>query len=460
MTADLPLVLFAGDHPDPTVLKDGADYYMTFSSFEYYPGLMLWHSHDLRSWTRLPPALTTYVGAVWAPDLVKHRGRYFIYFAVVGQHRTNYVVHADDIRGPWSAPIDLHVSGIDPGHAVDEQGQRYLFLANGWRVPLAADGLSVVDTPSKVYDGWRYPAEWQVETFALEGHKILRREGFYYLVSAQGGTAGPPTSHMVIAARARSLDGPWENSPYNPIVRTRSSDERWWSKGHGSLVEGPDGKWRLVYHAYENGFRTLGRQTLTQPVEWTSDGWFHVAGHDGVPASPQSFSHRAWQVYDDAEVTRCDVDGDTVTLRARGTRPADCSPAAWVTGDHAYEIEAEIEVGEHVTAGLLVFYSRRLYAGLGFNARDFVLHNAGDELTHRKPVHLGRRLFLRLRNDRHIVTMHYSVDGQTWHQYDRVLEVSGYHHNVAYDFLSLRPAVYAAGAGHACFRQFTYRRLP
>ena len=92
------------------------------------------------------------------------------------------------------------------------------------------------------------------------------------MITAVGGTAGPPTGHMVIAARSRSIHGPWEHCPHNPIVRTPSADEPWWSRGHASLVEGPAGDWWMVYHAYENGYRTLGRQTLLEPMEWTADG--------------------------------------------------------------------------------------------------------------------------------------------------------------------------------------------
>ena len=103
---------------------------------------------------------------------------------------------------------------------------------------------------------------------------MLQRGDYYYMVLAEGGTAGPPTSHMVVVARSKTHRGPWENSPYNPIIRTASRDERWWSKGHATLVEGPAGKWYVVYHAYENGFYNLGRQTLLEPVEWTPDGWF------------------------------------------------------------------------------------------------------------------------------------------------------------------------------------------
>ena len=471
--------VLAGDHPDPSVLKDGEDYYMTFSSFDAYPGLVIWHSRDLVNWQPIGPALFKNVGSVWAPDLVKHRGRYYIYFPGIGPYRSNYVVWADSIRGPWSDPIDLKNTRIDPGHAVGPDGTRYLFLSAGFLARLSDDGLSIVGGEKKVYDGWKYPDDWVVEGFAQEGPKILKRGEYYHMVLAEGGTAGPPTGHMIVSARSKSVEGPWENSPYNPIVRTRSASERWWSKGHGTLVEGRDGKWYMVYHAYENGFYTLGRQTLLEPIEWTADGWFRTTG--GGPERPiakpagEAVTHGfpysddfstskmgiQWGFYKgtDTDRERYRYEGGSLVMKAKGTSPSDCSPLSFVTGDQAYEIDVEIDADPGATAGLLLFYSSRLYAGLGYSSTNFFMHSYGLDRRQGKPPQVGRVLHIRLRNDRHIVTMHYSVDGRTWARYDRGMELSGYHHNVAYEFLSLRPAIYAAGTGEVRFRNFRYRAL-
>jgi xylan 1,4-beta-xylosidase len=474
--------IVSGDRPDPSILKDGDDYYMTFSSFDAYPGLVLWHSRDLVNWTPLTATLRQNVGSVWAPDLVKHQGRYFIYFpARTATYRSNYVIWSDSIRGPWSDPIDLKIGQIDPGHAVGPDGTRYLFMSAGHIVPLAPDGLSVTGELKKIYEGWKYPADWIVEGFAQEGPKIIRKGDYYYQVLAQGGTAGPPTGHMIVAARSKTIEGPWENSPYNPLLRTQSTGERWWSKGHGTLIEGPDRRWWVVYHAYENGFYNLGRQTLLEPIEWLEDDWFRVAKYDParpipkpVPASTgehgfafsDDFSTDKmgvqWSFYKGTaeDRTRYRRENGTLALKAKGTSPADSSPLWFVTGDQAYEMEVEIEADAGATAGLLLFYNQRLYVGLGYSAKNFIMHSYGIERPGAKPAHVGNRLFLRLRNDRHIVTIDYSVDGQRWERYDRGMEVSGYHHNVGYDFLSLRPALYAAGSGEVRFRNFKYRALP
>ena len=476
--------ILSGDHPDPSILKDGDDYYMTFSSFEAYPGLVIWHSRDLVNWQPIAPTLFKNVGSVWAPELIRHRGRYYIYFPAIAPYRSNYVIWADNIRGPWSEPIDLKITRIDPGHAVGPDGRRYLFLSAGEVVPLADDGLSTTGAPKKIYDGWKYPADWVVETFAQEGPKILKRGDYYYMVLAEGGTAGPPTGHMVVAARSKTIEGPWENAPNNPILRTQSREERWWSKGHGTLVEDAAGKWWMVYHAYENGFYTLGRQTLLEPIEWTPDGWFRMAGADpaapimkpaarasGQPA-PHGFAFSddfsqpkmgvQWSFYagDEGDRSRYRYENGALVLKGKGTGPADSSPLWFVNGDHAYEMEVEIDADPKASAGLLVFYSRKLYAGLGFSAPNLRLHLYGMDRTSAKPKHLGQRMWIRLRNDRHIVALDYSADGKQWERYDRAIEVSGYHHNVAYDFLSLRPALYASGDGEVRFRNFKYRALP
>jgi xylan 1,4-beta-xylosidase len=218
---------------------------------------------------------------IWAVDLVKHDGRFFIYIPADphGDGWSIFVIWADDIRGPWSKPINLHIQGqIDPGHVVGEDGKRYLFTNGIKKIRLTDDGLATAGPLEHAYAPWRYPDDWVVENFAPEGPKLLHRNGWFYLVTAVGGTAGPATGHMVIAARSRSVHGPWEHCPHNPLVRTMSAKEPWWSRGHATLVEGPGGDWWMVYHGYENGFRTLGRQTLLEPIEWTTDGWFRAKG--------------------------------------------------------------------------------------------------------------------------------------------------------------------------------------
>jgi beta-xylosidase len=475
--------ILSGDRPDPTLLRDGDDYYMTFSSFDACPGVVIWHSRDLVNWQPVGPALRKPIGSVWACDLCRHDGRCFIYIpARSAERRSIYVIHAADIRGPWSEPIDLQLPDhIDPGHVVGEDGNRYLFLSGGDRVRLTPDGLACAGPVEHVYDPWRYPQDWDVESFSPEGPKLVRRGDWFYMVTAIGGTAGPPTGHMVIVARSKSIHGPWEDAPTNPIVRTRSRDEKWWSRGHATLFEVPGGGWWMVYHGYENGYWTLGRQALLDPVEWSADGWPVARGGDlsrplpkplagaggphGVALSDAFAEDRLgtqWSFYDPGpdESRRLRCEDGVLRIAGKGSEPRDCSPLCFIAGDQAWEVTVEAGVERGARAGLLLFYNRRLYCGLGFDERGLVMHRYG--LERRGGGRSGPgdgRLSLRLRNDRHIVTLWYRAHGADWLRFPVQMEVSGYHHNVAYDFLSLRPAIYAAGPGVASFRNLTYQAL-
>lgn len=476
--------VLAGDRPDPNVLKDGKDYYATFSSFLYYPGVTIWHSRDLVNWTPVTAALKKYIGNIWALDIAKHGERFFIYIPALstdGGGIKTYVIHAQRMQGPWSEPIDLKIEGaIDPGHAVGEDGKRYLFLNGGRRVRLTDDGLATDGPVEQVYNGWPIPADWIVEGFALEGPKLLNKDGWFYYFSGEGGTAGPPTSHMVVVARSRSINGPWENCPHNPIVHTASRHEPWWSRGHATAVEGPDGRWWLVYHGYENGFRTLGRQMLLEPIEWTADGWpratggdlsqplaLPARGHAGASGQPLSgFKTDMWGIKlahfapqpDYAERAR--LSGDRLTVAAQGTGPADSSPLVFVAGDRAYEVEVVVEVEPGAQGGLLLFYDHKLFCGLGLGDGRLHAWRIGQEERYPPGATLSaRRLRLRLVNDENVVTFYYATEQDRSWTKERSFEVSGYNHNVADGFLSLRPALYAAGQGGVTFGGLTYRAV-
>jgi xylan 1,4-beta-xylosidase len=477
--------IIAGDHPDPTILKDGNDYYMTFSSFFSYPGLVIWHSTDLVNWAPVGPALQKPLGTIWAVDLCKHDGRYFIYIPAApdGNTWSIYAIWADRIEGPWSDPVDLNIHGcIDPGHAVGEDGKRYLFVNGIRKVRLTDDGLKTDGVIEPAYAPWHYPDDWIVEGFSPEGPKLLRHGEYFYLITAIGGTSGPPTGHMVIAARSKSIHGPWEHCPHNPIVRTKSAAEPWWSRGHATLVEGPAGDWWLVYHGYENGFRTLGRQTLLEPAEWTKDGWFRAKGGDlsrplpkpkGGKASPaghalsDDFSKNRfgvqWFFHDPKpdEMQRVKYEDHALRIAGRGTSPADGSPLTCGVGDRRYEAEVTIELDGEAEGGLLLFYNNKAFVGLGCTPKRIKAFFWNEEQSWAGADINASRIRLRVSNDENIVTWYYSLDdGKTWIRQGVRNEVSGLHHNVFGGFLSLKVGVYSAGSGSIRLKDFTYHALP
>jgi len=471
--------IMAGDYPDPSILRVGDDYYITHSSMEYSPGLLIWHSKDLVNWEPLCYALTEYLGSVYAPDLIKYKDLYYIYFpAVTKTGISNWVVTAKNPAGPWSKPIDLKVGQIDPGHVVGSDDKRYLHLSDGYIVQLSDDGLSVIGEKRKVYDGWQYPSGWLVEGFCLESPKLIFHNGYYYLTVAEGGTAGPATSHMVVSSRSKSAWGPWENSPYNPIVHTNSDADTWWSKGHGTLVSTPKGDWWMVYHAYKKGFYNMGRQTLMEPVEWTNDGWFRIKKGikvDQPIGKPEGtkvagsmklsddFSGKTlglqWRFFGEYDESRFKFENNSLLLNAKGTSPKDCAPLLCIPCDESYQIEIELEISEEATGGLVLFYNDRVFAGIGLNKSGVIRYDRGNPLI-LNPKPMGNKVKLRIRNVRHQVSFEFQKPGEKWEMYEASSEVSSYNHNAFGGFMSLRAGIFTAGNGNVRFANFTYTPLP
>ncbi|WP_243350208.1 family 43 glycosylhydrolase [Parabacteroides sp. FAFU027] len=467
--------VFAGDYPDPSILRDGKDYYIVHSSFEYYPGLQIWHSTDLINWQPVAAALHKYVGSVWAPDLVKYKNRYYIYFPA---NNTNYVVSAPSIEGPWSNPVDLKIGYIDPGHITDEKGNRYLYFSNGTYVPLSEDGLRTTGEARKVYDGWTIPNDWSIECFCMEGPKLTKHGDYYYLTVAEGGTAGPATGHMIISARSRSPLGPWENSPYNPILRAQNNSQQWCSIGHGTLFDDAANKSWILFHGYENGHYNMGRQTMLLPVEWTQDGWYKIAQNAKVDQPVQikinknqtesynlndDFSGKElksqWKFFGEYNPGRFKLENQSLELRAQGHSVADCSPMLCIPPTHSYMADVELSIEGNATGGLVLFYNKQACSGILADSCNILANLRGWQFPTVKNL-INRHVYLRLVNKNNTVDMYYSKDGKQWVKIENSLEVSGMHHNVLSGFMSLRIGLCAMGDGVVRYKNFRYTVLP
>ncbi|MHA7965571.1 family 43 glycosylhydrolase [Paenibacillus sp. CAU 1782] len=510
--------ILAGDYADPTLVRVGNDYYMTHSCFEFAPGFLIWHSTDLVNWVPVARAAAEYTGNVWAPDLTYYNGQFYIYAPI---NEEIMVLTAPAATGPWSAPAKVGIKGIDPGHVADENGNRYLFYSSGYVVELTEDGFSAKGEPRKAYEGWRFPEEWVVEGRFLESPKLTYRNGYYYLTVAQGGSSGPGTSHMVASARSRSPWGPYEDSPHNPIIRTASRNERWLSKGHGSIVDTPDGEWWLVYHAFEKGYYTLGRQTLLEPLEWTEGGWFRVP--DGVKADqaiakpkgtalplanlrsqgtallhgivkptgaalpraianptgavlPQAIENPAGAALPQAEhfYTFQAESGELgyawswykptgeihCALGAESiaiTPDKNSYPLVFMPDDHAYEARIEIEISGNASGRFVLFYNESTYSGIELSNEGIHGIIRGWR-TPAKPWD-SRRLIVRLQYRDHEAIFYCSHNGTDWIKFEHSFETSGWHHNALGGFLALRLALWAQGEGGVTYSHFDYGPL-
>ncbi len=461
-------LLLGGNFPDPTILRHEDHYYLTHSSFSFLPGLLIWKSRDFQNWKPVTYALKNFEGSVWAPELVHHKGLFYLYFPGIHQGKSsNWVTTAKSIEGPWSEPKSIGVGHIDPGHVAGPTGQRYMHLSGGHVAELSPDGTEAAGKVRKVHKGWPIPKDWAIECFCLESPKLTVKDDWFYLTCAQGGTFGPSTSHMVTSFRSKTPVGPWENSPHNPVIRTWSRDETWWSKGHGSLVEGPNGQWFCVFHGIRNGHRTGGRYTLLEPIEWTRDGWYRVPDRwpegwdkpfqfdlelttyfDGRELGPQ------WQFFRKQEPGRFRKGGGKLILQGRGDRPGNSFPLTVIPRDLAYVIEAELEVSGDSRAGLMLFVHPGQYLGLSLDEEGRIRReqNAYRRYGNTDQPRIKRnRVHFRIVNDRQDVRFYYR-NGNNWVIMQPSMEIS--------QGGTVRPALFVTGSGQAIFDSFRYQALP
>ncbi|WP_238008692.1 glycoside hydrolase family 43 protein [Dactylosporangium sp. AC04546] len=327
-----------GFHPDPSILRVGDDYYLATSTFEWYPGVRIHHSRDLVHWRPVGGALAdtrlldlTGVpdsGGVWAPCLSYVGGLFHLVYTDVKSYggfwdTPNSVVTASSVEGPWSDPVPLHAQGFDPSLFHDVDGRSWLVSnRTDWRPGRPwANGIIIqeydrnarqlVGEPVTVYTGT--PAGM------TEGPHLYRRDGWYYLVTAEGGT---DWFHQVTVARSRDILGPYETDPGTPLVTSvHRPDLALQKAGHGSLVETPAGEWYLAHLAGRpltpRGRCVLGRETALQRVTWTDDGWPRVEGgvpHD-VVSGPDLPAHPWPSAPETDDFTAASLGPDWSTLR-------------------------------------------------------------------------------------------------------------------------------------------------
>lgn len=297
-----------GFHPDPSILRVGNDYYLATSTFEWYPGVRVHHSRDLLHWRALggiigERRLLDLAGVgdscgIWAPDLSYVDGRFYLVYTDVASFSAgywdpqNYAVTAEQIEGPWSDPIRLHAHGFDPSFFHDEDGSTWLLsMSADWRPgrdPFGGIEMQRFDRASGLLVGPTKIIFRGTDVGVTEGPHLYRKDGWYYLLTAEGGTS---YEHQATVARSRAIDGPYEPDPAGPLVTSRGRPELALQKaGHGSLVVTQRGEWYLA-HLVGRPLTSLGRcvtgrETAIQKVTWV-DGWPRVKGAipaDEVPA--------------------------------------------------------------------------------------------------------------------------------------------------------------------------------
>ncbi|PSN60691.1 glycoside hydrolase family 43 protein [Corynespora cassiicola Philippines] len=295
----MPLVqnpILPGFNPDPSIIRVGKDYYIATSTFEWFPGVQIHHSQDLANWELITRPLTRQSqldmrgdpdsGGVWAPCL-SHDGKKFwlVYTDVKRKDGSfwdlhNYVINAPAIEGPWSDPIRANSSGIDPSLFHDDDGRKWFVNQfRDHRKPPHFCGIvlqefdpiagRLIGPQRKIFDGTR--------AGITEGPHIFKRNGWYYLLTAEGGTG---YNHACTLARSRDIWGPYEVHPDRHILTAKGNPSSELQRaGHGDLVETPDGTTYLVHIVSRSATRkrsVLGRETAIQQATWADDDWLYV----------------------------------------------------------------------------------------------------------------------------------------------------------------------------------------
>ncbi|MFK7766514.1 MAG: glycoside hydrolase family 43 protein [Mariniblastus sp.] len=286
--------ILKGFNPDPSIIRVGENYYIATSTFEWFPGVQIHHSRDLVNWQLISRPLDRVSQldmkgvpdscGVWAPCLSWDNGKFYLVFTNVRsfdgrwKDTLNFLVTAESIDGPWSDPIRLPNFGFDPSLFHDDDGRK-------WFTSMIVDHRSenffggivlqeydpveqkCIGTVEHIFEG--------TELGLTEAPHIYRRDGFYYLVVAEGGTE---YGHAVSVARSKSLGGPYEVHPDNPIITCADlPDHSIQKSGHGDIVESPTGELFIVFlmgrPLTTRGRCTLGRETAIEELVWPKGGW-------------------------------------------------------------------------------------------------------------------------------------------------------------------------------------------
>jgi xylan 1,4-beta-xylosidase len=474
-----------GFNPDPSILRVGDDFYIATSTFEWFPGVQIHHSRDLIHWELIAHPLNRVSqldmvgnpisGGIWAPCLSYADGTFYLIYTDVKVHSRNYrdthnyLVTTADIRGDWSEPVYLNSTGFDPSLFHDDDGRKWLVNMitdprqgrNSFGGILlqeySADQKKLIGPVTNLY-----PTE---AGDMVEGPHLYKKDGFYYLMLAVGGTG---LGHGVRVARSRSLKGPYETDPLGEMLTSKYDPTLPLQKaGHASLLQTQGGQWYLAHLAARPipslGRCTLGRETCLQKVEWDDNGWLRLAC-GGVAPQMQIPAPELPEAEFLPPPDRDHFDGDRLSihfqslrvplnenslslterpgfLRLKGaeslfslhhqTLEARRQQSFYYTAETCVEFEPDDFTQ---TAGLVCLYDTMNYYYLRIS-RDEVLGKALNILVAKnavcgEPVGDGisvegiKRCYLRVRVDMDRLQFYYSLDAEKWLAIGPVLDAS------------------------------------
>ena len=482
-------------NPYPSICRIGDDFFLATSTFEWFPGVRVYHSQDLENWRHIGSTLDRVSqlemrgcqnsGGIWAPCLTHADGNFWLLYTNVHHHMAdvvmdtpNYLVTADRIEGPWSEPVFLNACGFDPSLFHDDDGRKYVVQMKMGEAltPTRFDGIWLWEYDAEKNEFVGRPAKiWEGSPIGItEGPHILKKGGWYYLITAEGGTS---MRHAVSVCRSRKLWGTYEIHPDNPILTSFQKDHlALKSAGHGCFVETPDGEWFMVHLCQRplqrphrpvmereiNKSVPLGRETAIQKISWDADGWPRLAHDDNSPHDSVEcdLTPHPWP----ADCLRDDFNGPAINPHFQTLRePPDDSwfsltrRAGWIslrgrdslasTFEQSlvarrlqhFRASAETCLSLHPwnfkqSAGLIAYYDRFHYhyfrvtsAGEGRVKLGVVSsenNHAGCFDVVELPLFAADTMFLRMENDHADLRFAWSTDSVEWHKVDQVFDAT------------------------------------
>ena len=276
--------IIPGFYSDPSICRVNNDYYLVNSSFEFFPGIPIWHSKDLIHWEQIGNVLdrlsqlnlknVNKSDGIGAATIRFHKGIYYVVVVLSVKGFKNFYVTSTNPAGPWSEPIVVDQNGIDPSLFFDDDGKAYFQTNRGHSF---SDERAIYQSEIDIKTGRRLSEIKQLWKGSggtyIEGPHIYKIKGYYYLLTAEGGTS---YGHTVAIARSKNIWGPYEGCPHNPILTNRMSYGPIQGSGHGDLIQAHDSTWWMVHLAFRpavDGIHFIGRETCLSPIEWDTNGW-------------------------------------------------------------------------------------------------------------------------------------------------------------------------------------------
>lgn len=436
-----------GFYPDPSWIRVGEDYYMVNSSFSFFPCIPISKSRDLVHWTTVGYAITNPDWArvarseggrgYWAPDISydavsKH---YFITATYRGNEddaepRCQMVVSAERPEGPYGEPAWIHEDGIDPSILHDDDGRHYMLFNRSVRMAELTPDCRAMRGPARLIWGGDLKRK-------TEGPQLMKHDGYYYLLAAEGGTGA---GHRISAARSKNVWGPYENCPYNPILRQDDEGGYLQNCGHGKLLQTADGRWFLCFLCLRrdpDGTAPMGRETSIAEVTWTPDGW-PVAAYGRrpravlnmpfseeiptlTPVGITRWKGEEWITQRALDTANFTVEKDALTLCGNGLDLCDRKMQGLLLvrqQERALTAETALEIPAAGTAGLTCYYDEHSYLKFGIGPEGLLLEEyAGYEVVSMQTAPLpASTSHVRLRVTATDGQRHFAIqDGTDWH---------------------------------------------